>query len=437
MMKNKIQNAPSLPPMIEQEGVLSPQAPTDVKATGIDQEVLCELALKIGHLAGGFSTQSLAQEIRLPVSLVDDLLPQLIDERLIEVLGQEGPFNRRFSVSNRGHERAEQLLKASGYVGPAPVSVEAYRGMLRLHQSQVPEVTMEDVIAALSGLVLPEEDILTAGLAVVSGRSLFLFGPAGNGKTSVARALHDALAGDLWIPHAVGVGSAAIRVFDAHLHQEAAFSPPQPWKIDQRWVRIRRPLVVSGGEMTIEALELAATPQAGLYEAPLHLKANGGLFMIDDLGRQRVDSTALLNRWIIPMEHGYDYLVLQTGNKIKVPFQQFLIVATNLDPDKVMDPAFMRRMGYRIHVASPGVKRYREIFGAYAQRSQVPVPEGLVDRLLQHYQREDRELRACEPRDLISRVRDICRLRRQPMELNDELLELAWCSYFGTKRTKE
>jgi predicted ATPase with chaperone activity len=421
--------------MIEQDGVLVPQAPTDIASTGIDHEILLDLALKLAHTAGHSTTQWIAGQMRMPVSLVEEeLLQPMTSDRLLEVLGQEGPFNRRYAVSLRGRERALQLLNMCGYIGPAPVTVELYRAMLRLHQSQVAEPTFDAVRAALSDLVLPPEDVLTAALAVVSQRSLFLFGPAGNGKTSIARLLHDALVGELWIPHAISVGNDVIRLFDPYIHHESEFSPPQPWKIDQRWVRVRRPLVVAGGEMTIESLELSYSPHAGFYEAPLHMKANGGLFMIDDLGRQRVDSTALLNRWIIPMEHGYDFLALQSGIKIKVPFQQMLIVATNLDPDKVMDPAFLRRMGYRIHVVTPSPERYREIFDGYAARCKVEVPSGLVDRLLERYRKEGRELRGCEPRDLISRTRDICRLRRQPMELNDELLDLAWCSYFGTKR---
>ena len=179
---------------------------------------------------------------------------------------------------------------------------------------------------------------------------------------------HNVVERDLWVPHSICIGGEVIRLFDTQVHQRASFSPPQPWKLDQRWVRIRRPFVVAGGEMTIESLEMAYSSSRGSYEAPLHIKSNGGTFMIDDLGRQRIEPSALLNRWIIPLEHGFDYFSLHSGHKIKVPFQQMLIVATNLDPERVMDPAFLRRMGYRVHLSTPGPERYQEIFHKYASR---------------------------------------------------------------------
>jgi predicted ATPase with chaperone activity len=296
---------------------------------------------------------------------------------------------------------------------------------------------LEAVKSALEELVLPEDTVLTAALAFMSQRSLFLFGPSGNGKTSLARLLHNVVSCDQWVPHAIGVGNEVIRLYDRQIHQASDYTPSTPWKADQRWVRVRRPFIVAGGEMTIDSLEKALSPSRGFYEAPLHIKSNGGTFVIDDLGRQRVDPESLLNRWIIPLEHNFDFFTLQTGAKIKVPFQQMLIVATNLDPEKVMDPAFLRRMGYRVHMARPSLQRYREIFEMYAQRWRAEIPPGLIDRLLERYRLEGRELRGCEPRDLIGRVQDICQLRRQPMELTEEFVDLAWASYFGTRQMLE
>jgi hypothetical protein len=425
------------PPMIQIGNVSAPAAPVDLDGTGLERTILSDLALKTAHTLPRCTTKWIAGQMHLPVPLVEELLEQMAKDHLLEVLGQEGPFNRRYTLSGRGHERVLRLLNLSGYVGPSPVSLEAYSNLIYLQHSQFPEVSLAEVQRALGELVLPPDDVMTSALAFMSQRSLFVFGPPGNGKTSLARLLHNVVERDLWIPHAICVGSEVIRLFDTQIHQCASFSPAQPWKIDQRWVRIRRPFIVAGGEMTIESLEMAHSPTRGYYEAPLHIKSNGGTFMIDDLGRQRVEPAALLNRWILPLEHGFDYFSLHSGHKIKVPFQQMLLVATNLDPERVMDPAFLRRMGYRVHLATPGPERYREIFEKYAARWHAEVQPGLVDRLLERYRQEGRELRGCEPRDLIGRVQDICQLRRQPLELNDEFLDLAWTSYFGTKRSLE
>jgi hypothetical protein len=422
------------PQMIEHEGVLVPKAPADIAATGIDEEILTDLALKTAHTIRECTTEWVATQLRLPLALTEDLMQSLEANRLLEVHGFEGPFNHRYAVSSRGQDRVLRLLGQSGYIGPAPVALESYTTMIDLHQSQYPPVMWEDVQAALASLVLLPEDILTAALAVMSQRSLFLFGPPGNGKTSVARLLHDVIQGELWIPHCIVVGSTVIQIFDPHFHPLSNFVSPQPWKIDQRWVRIRRPLIVAGGEMTIESLELSPSALPGYFEAPMHVKSNGGTFVIDDFGRQRVDPSALLNRWIIPMEHGYDYLGLPTGGKFRVPFQQMLIVATNLDPDKVVDPAFLRRLGYRLRVGTPSPQQYGEIFHRFARRSEIDVPEGIVEYLIERYRLEGREIRGSEPRDLIARARDICQLRRQPMELSVEVMDMAWGTYFGTRR---
>lgn len=428
---------PHLPRLIDQQGIICPEAPPDVYATGLPANILSDLALKFCYTVPQCTSEWVASQMHLPMPLIEDLLQQMKNEQLLEVLGLLGHFNHRYAITDRGRDRARRLLEISGYIGPSPVSLDQYTAMIDWQLAQFPMITLETVQEALSPLVLPEEDVYTSALAAMSQRSLFLSGPPGNGKTSIARLLHDAIQGDLWIPFCIGVGSDVIRMFDPQCHTLADISLPQPWKVDQRWIRIERPLIVVGGEMTIEALDLAYSPSIKFYEAPLHLKSNGGTFVIDDFGRQRIAPTELLNRWIIPLEHRIDYLTLHTGLKIQVPFRQMLVVATNLDPNRVMDPAFLRRMGYRVEVQGPSPQRYKEVFVRYAQDhfNLVPPPK-LMDRLLDRYARESRELRSCEPRDLLLRINDICRLRRTPMEINDEFLDLAWCGYFGVKREK-
>jgi len=278
--------------------------------------------------------------------------------------------------------------------------------------------------------VLDSASVEVAGMAVSSGRSLFVSGPPGNGKTSMGRALHNVMQGEIWIPHAIAVDSHIIRLYDTHCHQ-AVEAAAKPGAVDARWVKIRRPFVVAGGEMTLESLDMTFLPSLKYYEAPLHMKANGGTFLIDDFGRQHVEPSELLNRWIIPLEHRVDFLTLFGGQKIQVPFLLMLIIATNLRPEDVTDPAFLRRIGYRLTIDKPTKEGYNMIFRRYADRYQVRVSDGFLEALHRRYDQANKELRACEPRDLIERMRDICLYRGQSVTVNEELLELAWKAYFG------
>ena len=259
-----------------------------------------------------------------------------------------------------------------------------------------------------------------------------MFGPAGNGKTTLGRLLHSATEGDLWIPHAIAVDNSIIRVFDEEVHERIDVDTDSDTPHhDHRWVHCKRPFIVAGGEMTIEELDLAYSPSLRFYESPPHLKANGGTFLIDDFGRQRVAPAELLNRWIVPLENHIDHLTLQTGQKIQVPFDLMLIIATNLMVEDVADPAFLRRMGYRLHMERPTEDRYREIFAKYAKGVGADIPEGAIDSVIARYEKYGRELRGAEPRDLIERARDICQLHQKPLQLSPEVLDLAWEGYFG------
>jgi hypothetical protein len=421
-----------LPPLVAAGGELVPAAPANLAGVGVDPGVLSDLALKAAYTAPNFTTEWAARYLQLPQPLVGELLEQLREGRLLDILGQAGPFGYRYTISQTGRERAARLLQVSGYVGPAPVSLAAYTAMLEWQLAKGPPISPEQVHEALSGLVLPPQAEHLAGLAVSSGRSLFLFGPPGNGKTTLGRLLHNVLRGHLWVPHCVGVESSILRVLDPQVHQPVDVAPQQSWQLDRRWVRVRRPLVVVGGEATIESFDLSYSPSLRYYEAPVHIKANGGTLLIDDFGRQRVNPHELLNRWIVPLEHQFDYLTLHTGQKIQVPFRQMLIIATNLKAEDVTDPAFLRRMGYRLHLDRPTPEQYARVFERYAAGCRAAVPAGLIDRLLDRYRGEGRELRCCEPRDLIERARDICRFGGRPLELSAEVLDLAWAGYFGT-----
>ena len=422
-----------LPKMFETDGGLAPESPANIAATGISKSLLSDMVLKTAYGVSNISTESTATRLHLPQVIVGEILEQLRAESMLETMGHDGPFGYRYAISQRGRERAERMLEISGYVGPAPVSLEAYRAMLEWQMSKAERVSEAQVEEALKGLVLPIEVKQVAGLAISSGRSLFLSGPAGNGKTSLGRQLHAALRGDIWIPHCIAVENNIIRLFDPHCHQVVEHASKKLQTIDKRWIKIKRPFIVAGGEMTLESLDMAYLKAQRYYEAPLHMKANGGTFLIDDFGRQHVAPEELLNRWIIPLEHRVDFLTLNNGQKIEVPFLLNLIIATNLNPSEVTDPAFLRRIGYRTRLSAPTAELYRDIFTSYANSLGVAAPPELITRLLQRYVATGRELRACEPRDLIERVRDICTHRQQPLSLNAELLDLAWNGYFGTE----
>jgi len=264
-----------------------------------------------------------------------------------------------------------------------------------------------------------------------SRRSLFITGAPGNGKTSIARALHAALRGEIWIPRAIEVDGQVINVFDSHNHMPV--DPPPPASHDLRWIKIRRPLVVVGGELTIESMDLTYDQNVKFYEAPFQIKSNGGTLLIDDFGRQRIQPRDLFNRWIIPLENRVDYLTLHTGKKIQVPFEQQLIFASNLSSSDFGEEAFLRRLGYRLAADSPSSEIYARIFRKYVEAHGLRYDPRLVEALSARYQQEKREMRSCQPRDLVDRCRDICRYENRPFTLTRDLLDRAWLYYFGAK----
>ncbi len=427
------QKDPYLPPLFRIGDVVAPRAPQDVAAARLEEGALSDLAVKLAYTVARFTTDWVCRQLQLSLPLVQDLLTQMCRDGLIEETMQTAQGLAHYRITQRGREHAARVMEVCAYIGPAPVRLEAYSAFLRWQFAHTPPVTPEHVTAALSGLVLTPKAAQLAGLAVSSGRSLFVFGPPGNGKSSLGRQIHAALQGDVWVPYALSVGSTIIRVFDDQLHQRVEVPGERPGTIDQRWVRARRPLVVIGGELTIEMLDVIYSPTLRYYEAPPHLKANGGVFLVDDFGRERVSPEQLLNRFITPMEYQIDYFTLQTGQKIQVPLRHVLIIATNLSPEKVTDPAFLRRMGYRCYLGTPTPEQYAKIFVLYAQRLGAEVAPEVIEQLLERYKAQNRELRCCEPRDLIERARDICRFQGKPLELNMKVLDLAWIGYFGNQ----
>ncbi len=420
----------SKPAAAEANEEVVPRMPETVAATGLDFGFLCDLTLKIVYSDTNCTSERVADKIKLPLGVAEEALRHLYHEKLVEIRGRISLQNNAYSILDRGLQRVQRLLDVSGYIGPAPVSLDDYSALVRRQEEARPRAAPEVVDAALQHLVLPESTRKLIGLVVDSRRSLFLSGPAGCGKTSIAKALHAALEGDIWVPYAIEADGHVIRVFDAHNHRLA--SPPPGGRHDQRWLKIRRPLVVVGGELTIETMDLIHSSTVRYYEAPFQVKANGGVLVIDDFGRQRVDPHDLLNRWIVPLEYRTDYLTLHTGKKIEVPFEQLLVFATNLNLADLVDEAFLRRMGYRLFIDPPRVETYALIFEKYMESLGLPYDPDLVEPLIARYEREQREMKYCDPRDLIERCLDICRYENRPATVDAVLLEQAWLNYFGT-----
>ncbi|HKP81950.1 MAG TPA: hypothetical protein VJT69_08025, partial [Pyrinomonadaceae bacterium] len=340
---------------------MGPPLPEEIQDTGISEAFLCDLALKHVAMLPEPTTSAVAESINLPRMLTEELLQKLYREKLIEVKMQSAVGSTRYAMLDHGWDRLTRLLSLCGYVGPAPVSLRDYSHMMKLQSIPSNTASMETVREAFHDLVLPESLLQTLGCVINSRRSLFLTGLPGTGKTAVAERINNALAGGIWIPYAVEIDGQIIRVFDSHCH-EAMPVDETPTDYDRRWVLIKRPLVVVGGELTLENADLTWSEAAKFYEAPFQMKSNGGTLVIDDFGRQRVAPQDLLNRWIVPLERRVDYLALHTGKKIEVPFEQLVVFSTNLDEKDLADQAFLRRMGYRARVEPPTAGAYTAIF---------------------------------------------------------------------------
>jgi hypothetical protein len=413
---------------------MGPPLPEELSETGIAEGFLCDLALKHVAMLPEPTTQSVAERLNLPRTLTEEILQKLYREKLIEVKVQKAVGSTRYAMLDHGWDRLTRLLQVCGYVGPAPVSLDDYAHMMKLQSIPSDPASIETVRQAFHDLVLPESLLQTLGCVINSRRSLFLTGLPGTGKTAVAERINGALDGAIWIPYAIEIDGQIIRVFDSHCHR-IANEDYIPAEYDRRWVMIHRPLVIVGGELTLENADLTWSEAAKFYEAPFQMKSNGGTLVIDDFGRQRVAPQDLLNRWIVPLERRVDYLALHTGKKIEVPFEQLVVFSTNLDEKDLADQAFLRRMGYRARVEPPTPAAYSEIFRAQAQKRGFVVPPPVLEHILTKYRIERRQMKGCEPRDILDRATDICLFEKHRLELTPPIVDVAWRNYFGTSHT--
>jgi predicted ATPase with chaperone activity len=409
----------------------APPLPESLEATGLSFQFLADLALKTAAVESMVTTAGVAERMCLPAPLAEQLMQHLYREKFAEIRGSVGFNNNRYALLDRGWDHLKRVQEISGYVGPAPVSLASYGAMMRSQAQPEDMVGPEEVSIAFSDLVLPDSLLQTLGFAINSRRSLFISGVPGTGKTSISERVNNALQTPIWIPYAFTIDEHVVNVYDAHNHDrtldEESFD-----LYDKRWLRISRPLIIVGGEMTLESTDLTYNRASRYYEAPFQIKANCGTLVIDDFGRQRVEPEDLLNRWIIPLERKVDFLTLHTGKKISVPFEELVVFSTNLDPSRLVDEAFLRRMGYRVRIEPPSETIYREIFERRAEMTGVSYDPALLDLLISRYAAEKRVMKACEPRDLINRFLDICQFKGLQPTLTQETLDLAWNNYFGT-----
>jgi predicted ATPase with chaperone activity len=421
---------------------------SSLEDTGLSPLWLQDLALKILYFQGFLTGFKIAEEMALPFAgVTDQILEALKREKLIEVKSSQmglGEGAYAYAITGAGVSRAREALERSQYAGPAPVPMEVYNDAIRRQKSGRMTVTSRSMRQILSQLVIGEDTFQRLGPALNSGTSIFLYGPPGNGKTSVARAFGNLIQSqDMFIPYSLYLDGMVVKLYDAVSHHLApedngrSNTTPGTGQLrmntrrDTRWVKIRRPFIVVGGELTLEGLDLVFDDTHKYYEAPFQVKANGGILLIDDFGRQQVRPRDLLNRWIVPLENRVDFLTMHTGRKVEIPFDVLVVFSTNLPPRDLVDEAFLRRLRHKVEIGDPSYEEYREIFRRVSQSKGVPYSDqGLAYLLQEWYIKRNRKLRASHPRDLCDQILDISHYLSVEPQMSKEMLDRAAQSYF-------
>lgn len=416
-----------------------PPVPETIEHTGIPQGMIEQLILKALYYKGEVIGRDLASDLGLRFSVIEGLMDLLKRNNLLGVkssLGM-GAISSRFLLTENGRTLAKEYISGCAYSGKVPVPLYQYADMVRQQKQGDGWLTMEALRDAYKHMVVTEDLLNSIGPAVNSGKSFLIYGQPGNGKTFLAEALFNVDDTHVYAPHAIECQGMIIQMFDPVYHhpvdeesdQMSAFTTESTY--DKRWFKTRRPFIVSGGELDLKMLDLSFNPVSKYYDAPLQLKANNGIYLIDDFGRQKVTPAEVLNRWIVPMERRVDFLTFVNGTKMTVPFECFLIFSTNLKPHNLGDEAFLRRIQYKMLMKSPDEKEFSDIFVKFAGSKGLACSRDLAEYFIeQHYRSTGKAKRRCHPRDVLSHAIDIIRFERRPMELNEEILDKAFHSNF-------
>jgi hypothetical protein len=413
-----------------------PRVPRTLRDSGISPDVASRLILKLLAARGATQGRQVSSHIRLPFPVIEKVMLELRREQFIVLKGEAIAGDYTYAMTEKGMRLAKDLSRECTYFGAAPVPIDQYISAMQ-HQSVTGQhVRMSDLRKVFSDLLLDDTLLKQLGPAINSGRGMFLFGEPGNGKTSIAERIAASYGTTMWIPRALIIDGQFMRVFDPAIHRpvppETPGGPEDESLIDHRWIRIYRPTVIAGGELTMSELEVTQDLTSHICEAPLQLKANGGVLLIDDFGRQRMPVDELLNRWIVPLEKRYDLLNLPSGKKAQIPFDTLVIFSTNLEPRDLVDDAFLRRIPYKIQVPNPTPEQFHTLFSLICEKAGVEYRGPVIDYLIEkHYVANGRSLHACHPRDLLAQIRNLCLFEETQMELSRESIDFAVRCYFS------